>query len=203
MIFLSGSSTIIVSRSCSLVIIVVRAGHYYFKNLQFQALRAMVQANPQILQVLVYIQFICLWCSHVGINTNFLIGIVFVANAARTREAKSTTSTLDSRTSGWLPTPNKWTCWGGGVRSFDSSNKICCFWIYEGFGAKDFKFPQYEVLPNSQLDLSRSSNHLIQHWCVRNILGQLAEAVPQAVTVTPEEREAIERVNSSSPIPYC
>lgn len=30
---------------------------------------------------------------------------------------------------------------------------------------------------------------------VRNILGQLASAMPQAVTVTPEEREAIERVN--------
>ena len=29
---------------------------------------------------------------------------------------------------------------------------------------------------------------------LRNILGQLAEAMPQAVTVTPEEREAIERV---------
>lgn len=28
----------------------------------------------------------------------------------------------------------------------------------------------------------------------RNILGQLAEAAPQAVTVTREEREAIERV---------
>lgn len=31
----------------------------------------------------------------------------------------------------------------------------------------------------------------------RNILGQLAEAMPQAVTVTPEEREAIERVRFS------
>lgn len=33
-------------------------------------------------------------------------------------------------------------------------------------------------------------------WCrTRNILGQLAAAMPQAVTVTPEEREAIERVS--------
>ncbi|KAI9389974.1 hypothetical protein POPTR_008G119700v4 [Populus trichocarpa] len=31
-----------------------------------------------------------------------------------------------------------------------------------------------------------------------NVLGQLAAAMPQAVTVTPEEREAIERVNSAS-----
>jgi len=30
------------------------------------------------------------------------------------------------------------------------------------------------------------------------VLGQLAAAMPQAVTVTPEEREAIERVNSAS-----
>lgn len=29
---------------------------------------------------------------------------------------------------------------------------------------------------------------------IRNILGQLASAMPQALTVTPEEREAIERV---------
>ena len=29
----------------------------------------------------------------------------------------------------------------------------------------------------------------------RNVLGQLAEAMPQAVQVTPEEREAIERVS--------
>lgn len=34
--------------------------------------------------------------------------------------------------------------------------------------------------------------HLV---CLRNILGQLAEAMPQAVQVTPEEREAIERVS--------
>jgi len=32
-------------------------------------------------------------------------------------------------------------------------------------------------------------------WWTRNILGQLAAAMPQAVTVTPEEREAIERVH--------
>jgi hypothetical protein len=32
----------------------------------------------------------------------------------------------------------------------------------------------------------------------RNVLGQLAGAVPQSVTVTPEEREAIERVSYSS-----
>lgn len=31
-------------------------------------------------------------------------------------------------------------------------------------------------------------------WCIRNVLGQTAGAIPQAVTVTPEEREAIERV---------
>lgn len=30
--------------------------------------------------------------------------------------------------------------------------------------------------------------------CFRNILGQLADAMPQAVTITLEEREAIERV---------
>ena len=30
----------------------------------------------------------------------------------------------------------------------------------------------------------------------RNVLGDLAAAMPQAVTVTPEEREAIERVSS-------
>lgn len=29
----------------------------------------------------------------------------------------------------------------------------------------------------------------------RNALGQMAGAIPQAVTVTPEEREAIERVS--------
>lgn len=32
----------------------------------------------------------------------------------------------------------------------------------------------------------------------RNILGQLAEAMPQAITVTPEEREAIQRVSLPS-----
>ena len=32
-------------------------------------------------------------------------------------------------------------------------------------------------------------------WWSRNILGQLAAAMPQAVTVTPEEREAIQRVH--------
>ena len=32
----------------------------------------------------------------------------------------------------------------------------------------------------------------------RNVLGQVAAAMPQAVTVTPEEREAIERVSSAS-----
>jgi len=32
-------------------------------------------------------------------------------------------------------------------------------------------------------------------WWTRNILGQLAAAMPQAVTVTPEEREAIQRVH--------
>jgi hypothetical protein len=31
-------------------------------------------------------------------------------------------------------------------------------------------------------------------WWTRNILGQLAAAMPQAVQVTPEEREAIQRV---------
>lgn len=31
--------------------------------------------------------------------------------------------------------------------------------------------------------------------CIRNVLGQTAGAIPQAVTVTPEEREAIERVS--------
>lgn len=30
----------------------------------------------------------------------------------------------------------------------------------------------------------------------RNVLGQMAAAMPQAVTVTPEEREAIERVST-------
>jgi len=34
-------------------------------------------------------------------------------------------------------------------------------------------------------------------WIIRNVLGQLASAVPQTVTVTPEEREAIDRVSSS------
>lgn len=32
-------------------------------------------------------------------------------------------------------------------------------------------------------------------WVIRNPLNQLASAMPQAVTVTPEEREAIERVS--------
>jgi hypothetical protein len=32
-------------------------------------------------------------------------------------------------------------------------------------------------------------------WWTRNILGQLAAAVPQTLTVTPEEREAIQRVH--------
>lgn len=36
----------------------------------------------------------------------------------------------------------------------------------------------------------------------RNILGQLAEAMPQAITVTPEEREAIQRVSLPSPLLY-
>lgn len=32
------------------------------------------------------------------------------------------------------------------------------------------------------------------------MLGQLAEAMPQAITVTPEEREAIERVSASQTV---
>lgn len=42
---------------------------------------------------------------------------------------------------------------------------------------------------------------LVLKYCqhvFRNILGQLAEAAPQAVTVTREEREAIERVRFPS-----
>lgn len=48
------------------------------------------------------------------------------------------------------------------------------------------------------LFLSRNT-FLTSEFCgvCRNILGQLAEAMPQAVTVTPEEQEAIERVSSS------
>lgn len=34
--------------------------------------------------------------------------------------------------------------------------------------------------------------------CFRNILGQLPGGMPQAVTVTPEERQAIERVSLTS-----
>ena len=46
---------------------------------------------------------------------------------------------------------------------------------------------------------TQNSLHVILNclYLIRNVLGQLASAMPQAVTVTPEEREAIERVSSS------
>lgn len=36
----------------------------------------------------------------------------------------------------------------------------------------------------------------------RDVLGQLDAAMPQAITVTPEEREAIERVSSHFSVKY-
>lgn len=43
---------------------------------------------------------------------------------------------------------------------------------------------------------------LISKNLFRNILGQLADAMPQAITVTPEEREAIQRVSSPFSLLY-
>ncbi|KAL3844868.1 hypothetical protein ACJIZ3_002271 [Penstemon smallii] len=55
------------------------------------------------------------------------------------------------------------------------------------------------LIQDHQADFLRLINEPVEGG-EGNILGQLAEAMPQAVTVTPEEREAIERVRLPSPI---
>ncbi|KAK6152886.1 hypothetical protein DH2020_012525 [Rehmannia glutinosa] len=52
------------------------------------------------------------------------------------------------------------------------------------------------LIQEHQADFLRLINEPVEGRGTKNILGQLAEAMPQAVTVTPEEREAIERLEA-------
>ena len=58
------------------------------------------------------------------------------------------------------------------------------------------------LFPTSQFETMVEVYVLIIYSLFRNVLGQLADAMPQAITVTPEEREAIQRVSSPSLLSY-
>ena len=94
----------------------------------------------------------------------------FSAYASRVGETKPSSNEAYSRASGWLSSSDQWTCWR-----------------WRGVSLVIFSCSFLE--PNCAC-----ISMLTVIFCHRNILGQLAEAIPQAVQVTPEEREAIERV---------
>lgn len=74
--------------------------------LQFQALRAMVQANPQILQVcpsLINVSNPMFFIAELA----FRIGIFVAANATRASQTKPSSSKIDSRASCRVSTANK------------------------------------------------------------------------------------------------
>jgi len=76
---------------------------------QFQALRAMVQANPQILQVFFFASVVyhCILCC---LLKGSLILVLAAAYATGARQTKSSSYEIDSRSSSWFPSPDKWTC---------------------------------------------------------------------------------------------
>lgn len=103
------------------------------------------------------------------------------AYASRARETKSPPSEINSRASSWLPSLNQWTRWRWRrVR------------VYLYYWQRSFIGCTFELI------FYVRGTHLLMMYFFRNVLGQLAGAVPQSVTVTPEEREAIERVSYSS-----
>lgn len=73
---------------------------------QFQALREMVQANPQILQVCSLSHHIFLFLCRIGIDWRALS--LLAAHASRAREAKSSISEADSRPPSRLSSPDQW-----------------------------------------------------------------------------------------------
>ena len=142
---------------------------------QFQALRAMVRANPQILQVILWSLVSAGQSCAFFFSPPFLKGFclfIFAAYASRIGETKPSSNETYSRASGWLSSPDQWTCWRW--RGVSLVIYSCSF-----------------LEPNCAC-ISMSICGLLYH---RNISGPLAEAIPQAVQVTPEEREAIERVS--------
>lgn len=111
---------------------------------QFQALRAMVQANPQILQVLssflsIFLFYMALdeakWWKRIYVSEPKLLGdlrqglvwfsffsedwwhsLSIAAYASGAGKAKSALDAANSGASSRLSKLDQWTCWGGGVR---------------------------------------------------------------------------------------
>ncbi|KAM3270353.1 ubiquitin receptor RAD23d [Capsicum chacoense] len=116
---------------------------------QFQALRAMVQANPQILQVSLLTEIIC------------LLSLSLV-----------------------------WTTWKNLCR-FSFHSFLCWQPMLQELGKQNPHLMR--LIQEHQADFLRLINEPVEGG-EGNILGQLAAAMPQAISVTPEEREAIERL---------
>lgn len=99
--------------------------------------------------------------------------LLLAAYASRAWKTKSTVDETYSGAPTWFSSPHKWTCWrrSWGVKL---SSFLFCWLLYLFFGL----YVYYSDIE-----------------CIRNLFGDAA-AMPQAITVTPEEREAIERVSS-------
>ncbi|KAH1031201.1 hypothetical protein J1N35_043375 [Gossypium stocksii] len=123
---------------------------------QFQALRAMVQANPQILQVI-------LWFLVSPLQSSCVCFIFF--------------------SSSFFPF------------TFPQCLPFLYFWqpMLQELGKQNPNLMR--LIQEHQGDFLRLINEPAEGG-EGNILGQLAEAMPQAVQVTPEEREAIERLEA-------
>lgn len=178
---------------------------------QFQALRAMVQANPQILQVLssflsIFFFYMALdeakWWKSIHVAEPKLLGdlrqglvwfsffcedwwhsLSIAAYASGAGKAKSALDAANSGASSRLSKLDQWTRWGGGVR-----------WHV-------LVLHSVHVVGHTRCGII-SLSFWAYIWCrfsfvcdISNVLEQLAGAMPQTVAVTPEEREAIERVS--------
>ncbi|TMW90785.1 hypothetical protein EJD97_015208 [Solanum chilense] len=111
---------------------------------QFQALRAMVQANPQILQV--------------SLLSSSLV----------------------------------WTICKNSVCRFSFHCFHCWQPMLQELGKQNPHLMR--LIQEHQADFLRLINEPVEGGEGNNVLGQLAAAMPQAISVTPEEREAIERL---------